>query len=73
MSMSPGHRMLLRCGGAALLLLVTATQAQSQATITGRVTDAEGAALGGAQVVIRELTSFGATTAENGTYTITVN
>jgi len=72
MYMSPGLRMLLRCGGAAALLLVTAAQAQSQATITGKVTDPEGTALGGAQVVIRELTSFGATTAENGTYTITV-
>jgi TonB-linked SusC/RagA family outer membrane protein len=64
--------MLLRCGGAALLLLITATQAQGQATITGRVTDAEGTPLGGAQVVIRELSSFGASTAENGAYTITV-
>jgi TonB-linked SusC/RagA family outer membrane protein len=64
--------MLLRCGGAAALLIVTTAEAHSQATITGRVMDADSVPLGGAQVVIRELSSFGATTAVNGTYTITV-
>lgn len=53
-------------------LLFGAGQAQAQATITGKVSDTNGQPLGGAQVVIRELASFGATTASNGTYTIVV-
>jgi TonB-linked SusC/RagA family outer membrane protein len=54
------------------LLALVAGTAAAQATITGKVTDTEGQPLGGAQVVIRELASFGATTAGNGTYTIEV-
>lgn len=63
---------LLHLGGVSALLALTAATAQAQATITGKVSDTNGQPLGGAQVVIRELTSFGATTASNGTYTITV-
>ena len=63
---------LLRLGGIAALLFATASQAQAQATLTGRVTDPDGNPLGGAQVVIRELPSYGANTAQNGTYTIVV-
>lgn len=53
-------------------LVLGAGQAQAQATITGKVTDSNAQPLGGAQVLIRELASFGATTASNGTYTIVV-
>ena len=45
---------------------------QAQATITGRVTDTDGKPLGGAQVVIRELASYAASSAANGSYTIVV-
>ncbi len=57
----------------AALLALVAGKAQAQATITGKVTDVRGEALGGAQVILRELASFGATTASNGTYTIVVS
>ncbi len=64
---------LLRSGGIAALLAVTAAaQAGAQATITGKVSDTDGNPLGGAQVVVRELPSYGATTAVNGTYTIVI-
>ena len=63
---------LLRLGGIAALMFATASQAQAQATLTGRVADPDGNPLGGAQVVIRELPSYGANTAQNGTYTIVV-
>ena len=58
--------------GIAALLALVAGKAQAQATITGKITDTDGQAIGGAQVVIRELASYGASTAANGTYTIVV-
>ena len=63
---------LLQLGAVATLLAVGTVRAQAQATITGKVTDTNGNPLGGAQVVIRELASFGATTSASGTYTIVV-
>ena len=72
MKTSSPFSILLRFGGIAGLLALTAGKAQAQATITGKVSDAEGKPLGGAQVVIRELASYGANTAANGTYTIVV-
>ena len=63
---------LLQLGGVAALLALGTAQAQAQATITGKVSDTNGNPLGGAQIIIRELASFGATTASNGTYTLTV-
>jgi len=63
---------LLRTTGVGSLLVLAAGKAQAQATITGKVTDTEGKPIGGAQVVIRELASFGASTAANGVYTITI-
>jgi TonB-linked SusC/RagA family outer membrane protein len=64
--------MLLRTGAIAAMVGLTAAQAQGQATITGKVTGTDGKPLGGAQVVIRELSSYGASTAASGTYTIVV-
>lgn len=72
MKRSSAFTTLLRTGGIAALLALVAGTAQAQATITGKVTDTNGQPLGGAQVVIRELASFGASTASNGTYTIVV-
>jgi TonB-linked SusC/RagA family outer membrane protein len=72
MKRSSAYTILRRTGGLAVLLALVAGKAAAQATITGKVTDTEGQPLGGAQVVIRELASFGATTAANGTYTIVV-
>ncbi|HEU5219442.1 MAG TPA: SusC/RagA family TonB-linked outer membrane protein [Gemmatimonadales bacterium] len=72
MKRSPAFTTLLRTGGIAALLALGAAKAQAQATITGRVTDTDGQPLGGAQVGIRELASFSATTATNGTYTIVI-
>ncbi len=72
MKRSPAFTTLLRTGGIAALLVLAAGKAQAQATITGRVTDTDGQPLGGAQVSIRELASYGANTASNGTYTIVV-
>src|ERR1043166_608382 len=72
MKTSSAFGILLRTAGIAALLAVTAGKAPAQATITGKVTDAEGKPLGGAQVVLREIASFGASTAANGTYTIVV-
>jgi TonB-linked SusC/RagA family outer membrane protein len=72
MKTSSAFGILLRTAGIAALLAVTAGKAHAQATITGKVTDAEGKPLGGAQVVLREIASFGASTAANGTYTIVV-
>jgi TonB-linked SusC/RagA family outer membrane protein len=72
MKRSPAFTILLRTGGVAALLALVTAQAQGQATITGKVTNTEGQPLGGAQVVIRELGSYGASTAANGTYTIVV-
>ena len=63
---------LLQVGGVAALLALGTARAQAQATITGKVLDKNGQPLGGAQVIIRELASFGATTGSAGTYTITV-
>jgi TonB-linked SusC/RagA family outer membrane protein len=64
---------VLKLGGFAALLAIGARTAHAQATISGKVTDMNGQPLGGAQVVIRELASYGATTAANGTYTIVVS
>ena len=72
MKRSSAFTTLLRVGAFTALLAIPAARAHAQATLTGKVTDTEGNALGGAQVVIRELPSYGANTAENGTYTITV-
>ena len=72
MKRSSGFSMLLRIGGIAAMVSLTAAQAQGQATITGKVTGSDGKPLGGAQVVIRELASYGATTGASGTYTIVV-
>ncbi|HEU5217565.1 MAG TPA: carboxypeptidase-like regulatory domain-containing protein, partial [Gemmatimonadales bacterium] len=57
---------------AGLAPILAAAPLVAQATITGRVTDTDGQPLGGAQVVVRELASFGANTASNGTYTIVI-
>ena len=74
MKRSSAFTKLLQLGGvAALLALGTAARAEAQATITGKVTDTNGNPLGGAQVIIRELATSGATTAANGTYTLTVS
>ena len=72
MKRSSAYTILRRTGGIAALLALVAGKAAAQATITGKVTDTDGQPLGGAQVVIRELASFGANTASNGTYTIEV-
>ncbi|HEV8197649.1 MAG TPA: SusC/RagA family TonB-linked outer membrane protein [Gemmatimonadales bacterium] len=72
MHRSSAFTILLRTGGIAAMLALMAGKAQAQATITGKVTDTEGKPIGGAQVVIRELASFGASTAANGVYTITI-
>ena len=72
MKRSLAFNTLLRAGGIAALLAVVAGQAHAQATITGKVADKDGHPLGGAQVVIRELASFGATTVSSGVYTIVV-
>ncbi|NOT09387.1 MAG: SusC/RagA family TonB-linked outer membrane protein [Gemmatimonadales bacterium] len=75
MTRSSAVSTLLRAGGALALLaaLAGSREAQAQATITGKVSDVSGAPLGGAQVVIRELSGIGTTTAANGTYTLTVS
>jgi len=64
---------LLRSSLATALVLVGAmpVAAQNAAVITGRVVSERGDPLGGASVVIAG-TSFGSTTAANGSYTITV-
>ena len=72
MKRSSAFTILLRSGGIAAMVALTAAQAQGQATITGKVTGSDGKPLGGAQVVIRELASYGATTGASGTYTIVV-
>jgi len=46
--------------------------AQNAAVITGRVVSERGDPLGGATVIVNN-TNFGATTAPNGTYTITIS
>jgi TonB-linked SusC/RagA family outer membrane protein len=58
--------------GIAAVLTLGAARLSGQATITGKVSDLQGQPLGGAQVVIRELASFGATTNTSGAYTIVV-
>jgi TonB-linked SusC/RagA family outer membrane protein len=73
MKRSSAFTTLLQLGAVAALLAVAPVRAHAQATITGKVTDTNGQPLGGAQVVIRELASFGATTASSGTYTIVVS
>lgn len=62
-------------GGALLALAamgITEAAAQNAAVITGRVVSERGDPLGGATVVVNN-TNFGATTAPNGTFTITVS
>jgi TonB-linked SusC/RagA family outer membrane protein len=57
--------------GAVLGLGASAAQAQNQAIITGRVTSDRGQPLGGATVTVNS-TNFGASSAQNGTYQVTV-
>ncbi|HXF96493.1 MAG TPA: SusC/RagA family TonB-linked outer membrane protein [Gemmatimonadales bacterium] len=57
--------------GAALVLLGASPLPAQQAVITGRVTSAAGEPLGGANVIVAN-TNFGAVTAANGTFTITI-
>ena len=61
----------LRTGAVALLLALSAQAAWAQATIAGKVTDAEGRPIGGANVLLVGLSNGGATNA-NGVYTIVV-
>lgn len=64
----------LQAGGVAaafLVFLASPLLAQQGAVITGRVASQAGGPLGGATVVVAT-TNFGAATAANGTYTITV-
>jgi len=64
----------LRAGlvaGAVLSTGATLAQAQQQAIVTGRVMSDKGQPLGGATVAVNS-TNFGASTAPNGTYQITV-
>ena len=64
----------LRAGlvvGAVLSAGATLAQAQQQAIITGRVTSDKGQPLAGATVVVSS-TNYGASTAPNGTYQITL-
>jgi TonB-linked SusC/RagA family outer membrane protein len=72
MNRSPILSTLLRTGRIASLFALIAIPAQGQTTITGRVTSTEGTPLGGAQVLIRELSGTATTTAANGTYTLTL-
>jgi outer membrane receptor protein involved in Fe transport len=59
-----------RARGIAILLALIARGASAQATVTGRVTDREGAPLGGVVVEIRDLPSYRAATRADGVYTI---
>ncbi len=62
-------------GGATLVWLTLASAplaAQNAAVISGRVVSERGDPLGGATVIVNN-TNFGATTAPNGTYSITVS
>ena len=64
----------LALGGATLAWLAVGAAplaAQNTAVITGRVVSERGDPLGGATVIVNN-TNFGATTAPNGTYTITI-
>ena len=57
------------CATLALLLMVPLTVLGQSGTITGQVTDSNGEALPGANVVIQDL-SLGSSTNSNGEYTI---
>ncbi len=61
----------LRSGAVAALLTLSAQAAWAQATITGKVTDAQGRPIGGANVVLVGQSNGGATTT-SGVYTIVV-
>ncbi len=61
----------LRAGAVAVLFTLTAQAAWAQATITGKVTDAQGRPIGGANVVLVGLSNGGATN-PSGVYTIAV-
>ena len=61
----------LRTGAVALLFALSAKAAWAQTTITGKVTDAQGRPVGGANVLLGGLSNGGATSAA-GTYTIVV-
>lgn len=61
----------LRTGAVALLFALSAKAAWAQSTITGKVTDAQGRPLGGANVLLGGLPNGGATNA-SGVYTIVV-
>ncbi|MDP3773204.1 MAG: SusC/RagA family TonB-linked outer membrane protein [Gemmatimonadales bacterium] len=61
------------CGAIAALLAGTTREAQAQAAvITGRVSGGPDQPLGGASVIIREVSSGRASTAADGSYTMTV-
>ena len=61
----------LRAGAIAVLFTLTAQAAWAQATITGKVTDAQGRPIGGANVLLVGLSNGGATN-PSGVYTIAV-
>ena len=61
----------LRTGAVAALFTLTAQAAWAQATITGKVTDAQGRPIGGANVLLVGLSNGGATNT-SGVYTIAV-
>jgi TonB-linked SusC/RagA family outer membrane protein len=64
--------LLVGSAAAALVVLIASPlPAQQGAVITGRVTSERGEPLGGANVVVAN-SNFGAATAANGTYTITI-
>ena len=66
-------RTLQVCSAVATIAILSANSlAAQQATITGKVATDQGQPLGGASVQVNN-TNFGAATAENGTYTITIN
>lgn len=61
----------LRAGAVAVLFTLTAQAAWAQATISGKVTDAQGRPIGGANVLLVGLSNGGATN-QSGVYTIAV-
>ena len=61
----------LRTGAVAALFTLTAQAAWAQSTITGKVTDAQGRPIGGANVLLGGLANGGATNT-SGVYTIVV-
>lgn len=62
---------LLRAGSLFLLLLISFFSFAQTRTITGRITGAGGAGVAGASVVVKG-SSVGTTSAENGTYSLSV-